>query len=246
MFLEGILILAVVGIILVIFYKQAIQEFRILQTESLQKAQGLLHERSPIVVLPMEMPVGLWTHADVAQRPTLKAMPLNGTPLEQQLKKETVPLSPKAGESLSTSIGLPVWIQQQVLPTFQNHLWWGSLLTQRSEAMIGAQGLRETSAYATVLLCTEGCLAVSLVNGSSTAYLPTKWQGKRIRKLTRDDAPLLKQIQYVDVLVRPGSALVIPPHWKVCWENHEAPIPALGVWIEIHHPLSALMRRATQ
>jgi hypothetical protein len=246
MFLEGILILAVIGIILVVFYKQAIQEFRILQTDSLQKAQTLLHERCPIVVLPMEMPEGLWTQGDVAQRPTLQATPVNGKFLKDQLKQESVQLTPQKGEELAKAISLPVWIEQRVLPAFKENLWWGSLLTARSEATIGAQGMRQTAAYATALLCTEGALSVSLVNGSSNAYLPTKWQGKRVKKLTRDDAPLLKQIQYVDVIVRPGSALLIPPHWKVSWENHEAPTPALGVWIEIHHPLSNLMRRAIQ
>jgi len=244
MMLETCLVIGLIGIILICFYKQAVQEFRILQTDTLEKAMPLIHERCPIVVLPSPQPQHLWTRADCAQRPTLSAQVYNGTPLSKLLSYESVSLRPESGEKLAAQIGLPVWIQQTLLPTFKQSVWWGSTMSCRTEAMIGAQGLRQTYAYSTLLMATEGALAVSLLNGASDSYLPIKWKGKRLSKLTRDDAPLLAQIQYIDVIVRPGSALLIPPHWKVCWESYEEPKPALASWVELHHPVSKFVRKA--
>lgn len=246
MFLESFLILGVIGIILTFFYRQAIKEFRILQTEDLEKAQGLIHERSPIVVLPSPTPQQLWTRKDIQQRPTLGSLALNGALLNDHLKSESVILRPETGNMLAERIGLPVWVKQTLLPYFKQSQWWTSILWATTEATIGAQGLRQTYAYSTILIATEGALAVSLLNESSDAYLPVQWLGKRVSKLTRDDAPLLGQIEYIDVIVRPGSALLIPAHWKVCWENYEMPKPALAVWIEIHHPLSHFVAAAAK
>lgn len=246
MFLESFLILGVIGIILIFFYRQAIKEFRILQTEDLEKAQGLLHERCPIVILPSPTPQQLWTRQDIQQRPTLGSLALNGESLNNLLRKESVSLRPETGILLAERIGLPVWVKQTLLPYFKQSQWWSSILWAKTEATIGAQGLRQTYAYSTLLMATEGALAVSLLNEGSDPYLPGQWLGKRVSKLTRDDAPLLGQIQYIDVIVRPGSALLIPAHWKVCWENYEEPKSALAVWVEIHHPLSHFVSAAAK
>jgi hypothetical protein len=238
MIFEGILVSAVLAVILLFFYKQAVNEFRISQTETLEKAMPLLQERCPIVVLPAPQPQTLWTRADIQQRPTLASTPVNGKPLKDALTAAAFPLKKTSAETLAEKVGLPVWVKQTLLPIYKDATWWGPLATPRTEVAIGAQGLRQTYAYSTILLATEGALAVSLLNETADPYLPKQWLGKRLRKMTRDDAPLLAQIQYVDVIVRPGSALLIPPHWKVCWETHESKESALAVWTEIHHPVS--------
>ena len=238
------LVLIVLAVILLFFYKQAVNEFRISQTDSLEKAMPLLQERCPIVVLPVPQPQNLWTREDIQQRPTLASTPVNGKPLKDALTAVAYPLKKETAEALAEKVGIPVWVKQTILPIYKDSVWWAPLATTRIESTIGAQGLRQTYAYSTVLLATEGALAVSLLNESADPYLPKQWLGKRISKLTRDDAPLLAQIQYIDVIVRPGSALLIPPHWKVCWETHESKISALAVWLEIHHPVSRFAHRA--
>lgn len=244
MILESLLVLGVLGVILLFFYKQAVQEFRILQTDSLDKAMGLLSERCPVVVLPAPQPQELWTRADIQQRPTLASTPINGKPLKEAIDYVSYPLKANTAESLAKQVGLSVWIEQTILPTFKQSVWWSPMMKNRSELTIGAQGLRQTYAYSTAIFPTDGAMAVSLLNESSDPYLPAKWRGKRVSKLTKDDAPLLAQIQYIDVIVRPGSMLLVPPHWKVCWETHDSKEPALGVWTEIHHPISRLASRA--
>jgi hypothetical protein len=244
MLLEFLLILGTIGLILLFFYKQAVQEFRILQTDSLDKAMPLLQERCPLVVLPAPQPQQLWTRQDISQRPTLSAFPVNGKPLKEAIQFDSYPLIPTTAETLAKQIGLSVWIHQTLTPTFTQASWWTPILFNRTEVAIGAQGLRQTTAYSTGVMVTDGAILVSLLNESSDPYLPASWKGKRLSKLTRDDAPLLAQIQYVDVIVRPGSMLLVPPHWKICWETLEGEkAPALAVWTEFHHSISNLARK---
>ena len=246
MFFESLLVLSVLVVILIFFYKQAVTEFRILQVDSLEKAQPLLSERNPIVVLPAPTPQQFWTRADLESRPTLANSLYNGVKLRDALTQDSFFLKPDSAESLSQKAGLTVWIQQQIVPTFRSASWWTPCLLSRSEVAIGAQGLRQTYGYTTILMATDGAIQVSLLNPSANPYLPEKWKGKRLNRLTRDDAPFLSQIQCIDVIVRPGSALLIPPHWKVCWENLDSKITAMVVWAEIHHPLSWFLYRMAE
>lgn len=234
MLFELVIVLIVFLIILFFFYKQAVKEFRILQTDSIDKLIPLLNERSPIVVYPSPQPMELWTQKDLNQRPALKKQ------IQSYINKKTSWLEPKKAKELAVQIGLPIWVQQTILPVFKT-MWWGPLVWTETKVAIGAQGLRPTFGYCTIIIATEGTLQVSLVNESSDAYLPKQWLGKRLSKLTRDEAPLLAQIQYVDVIVRPGSALVVPPHWKICWESKED--TSLAVWIDIHHPVSFISQQ---
>lgn len=238
MILESLLVLTVLAVILVFFYKQAIREYRILQVDSIDKAQPLLSERCPTVVLPAPTAQNLWTSKDLKARPTLSNTPFNGVPLKDAIKKQSFPLRTDVAEALAQKSGIAIWVNQHLLPAFKTGSWWTPCLTARSEVAIGAQGLRQTFGYTTVLMATEHAIQVSLLNESSNPYLPEMWEGKRLARLTRDDAPFLPQIQFVDVIVRPGSALLIPPHWKVCWENLDPKEPALTVLVEIHHPVS--------
>jgi len=235
MIFEIVIVLLTISCILYFFYKQAIKEFRILQTDSLDKAIPLLSERCPIVSLPFPK-TDLWTLKELEQRPVLKQQ------VQKYLNKPSSWLKPKEAHDLSTQVGFPIWVYQTVMPPFKN-LWYGPVLWPQTRVTINAQGLRPTFGLATIITSTEGALQISLLNESSDPYLPKKWLGKRLSKMTRDDAPLLKQIQYVDVIVRPGSALFVPPHWKVCWENYES-ASSLGLWIDIHHPVSFMAQQA--
>jgi hypothetical protein len=206
-----------------------VKEFRILQTESFDKSIVLLYERCPIVVYPSPI-LDLWTQKDLKQRPSLKKE------IQPYFKK---PIEYKKSQELAKQIGIPVWVNQTILPSFKS-LWWSPLLWTQSSISIGSQGLKPTHAFYTIIMVTEGEIHVSLLNESADAYLPKQWLGKRLSKLSRDDAPLLGQIQFIDVVVRPGSALLVPPHWKVCWESIKE--PAFCIWIDVHHPISFIVQ----
>jgi hypothetical protein len=246
MILEGLLFFGLVFVILIFFYRQAVQEFRILQTERLEKASEIIGERLPIVVLPSPQPQQLWTRIDIQQRPTLGNTAIEGKQIKHLIDQESVSLKYDKAEGLATLVGLPVWIREKITPTMKQSVWWGPILTNRTEALIGAQGLRQTFGYITCIFVTDGAIQVSLLNETADPYLPIKWKGKRLSKMTRDDAPLLAQIQYIDVIVRPGSMLLLPPHWKVCWETYESEKPALAVWTEFNHPISKFAYKMSQ
>jgi hypothetical protein len=231
-----VLILVIITTILFFFYKQAVKEFRILQTDSLDKIIPLMNERCPIVLLPSPIPATLWTQKDIEQRPILKQR------VEKYLNKSSTWIEPKEANEIATQVGLPIWVNQNILPSLKN-IWWGALIWTQTKITIGAQGLRPTFGFITIIMATEGALQVSLLNESSDPYLPKQWLGKRLSKLTKDDAPLLNQIQYVDVILRHGSALLVPPHWKICWENLDTK-SSLGLWIDVHHPVSFIAQQA--
>lgn len=63
-------------------------------------------------------------------------------------------------------MGLPTWTEESILPSFQT-VWWSPLLSARTEVTLGAQPLRPTTAYQTVIIATDGALSVSLLNESA-------------------------------------------------------------------------------
>lgn len=248
MFLETILLALIMLIILVFLYRQAVDEFQILQTDSFPKVPTLLQERLPIVVHPFSPPENLWSRAVIQQRPNISKIRV-GKEKDQRLGpmlKEGKPFSlvqpdVPAGRELATQLGMDVWIQRHLLPHFHNATFWGFLLKSSTVCFVGPQGLRPTTAYASLLFPTEGTLRVSLLHESSDAYLPPRWRGRQLDSMTRDDSPLIHEIQTVEVIVRTGSALIIPPHWRLCWTDDLAkdiPTPSLSVLAEFHHPVS--------
>lgn len=250
MLLESILIFFVILLIFVFFYKQSNHDFNILQVESLSKAISILGERSPTVIYPFDVHIALWTRKDLLKRPSIMEFPLQNTTLDALLHgtpaEEQIILSRTEAETLADTVGIQLIVQNDIFQTFRDTFWWSPLLSLRTEALIGAQGLRKTYAYSTLICPTEGSILVSLLNGASEQYLPPMWEGKRLKTMTRDQAPHLEKIQYVDVIVRPGSLLMVPPHWKICWEAYETPengLSSLTTFIEIHHPVSRLVER---
>ena len=247
MLFESLLIILMIGAILVFFYRQAVTEFNILQVESLEKVFPVLGERCPIVVYPFTLDQTLWTREDFEQRPGIYTLPMGDKTLQECLAPNATPTlqSPQQAEKVAEQVGLSLWSQEHIYKPFYEHVWWSPFLSTRTEAHVGAQGLRATYAYATVLICTEGELSVSLLTEAADTYLPVGWQNKQLRDFTRNDTPHLEKIQYVDIVLEKGSALVIPPHWRVCFANRIISVdtvPPLAIWVEMHHPVSRLVQ----
>lgn len=257
MFLETLLLSLIILIILVFLYRQAVHEFQILQTDTFEKVPALLSEKLPIVVHPFTPPENLWTRAVIHQRPKIAKIQVGKKPNERlgPLLKEGKPFSLIQSDSqsrdLATQLGMDIWVQRNLLPHFHHAHHWGFLLKSSPMCFVGPQGLRPTTAYATLLFPTEGTLRVSLINESSDTYLPAVWRNKQLSTLTRDDSPLIHEIQTVEVVVRTGSALLIPPHWRLCWTDDIASkdktqstspsSPTLSTYVEFQHPVSAFV-----
>ncbi len=244
--LEIALFIAIFFLVLVFFYKQKAEGFNILQIETtnLSSFPELLTEKYPIVIRGLGEPKFL-TPDLLKNTPRLHGFQLGpklflGDVLRDSTKlPATVPLSTEQRRSLASEVGLHVWAEHTWLPHYsgENASWFLSMDTQVS---IGSIGLSKTSAYSTLLYPTSGTFTCSLMTDSAEKFLPKQWQGRFLDELTLADTPLLKEIQFIDIILRPGHMLHIPPHWIYCCKVKEKTMVPLVGLLEVHHPISRL------
>lgn len=250
MILEIIIIIITIFIITLAFYKQTNAEYKILQIEQgdLGKVTGLIADLSPIVIRDCKTP-NLWTNADVMARPRLQQIPLIYKGFEPITLIDAVtndalilPTTTSAtAEVLASECGLQVWAEHVILSIF-DPLWYSRLLQIRTKAVLGSQGLRETVALLTFIMPTEEDLQISLLHRKQFSFCPDAWEGTVPAEWTKATTPLVGEIQFIDVIVRKGSMLVLPPHWR--WaanssSDNRAKKPMICI-MEIHHPVSII------
>jgi hypothetical protein len=240
--IEIFIVLALVFLVAVFFYKQALEEFDVLQIEANQLDQlpKLLSEQSFLVIRSLPK-VQFWSAETVKEIPRIHKAPYGTRTLLEIAEKCEGPLPdtyPQISEHLAEQTGLKTWIQTTWLPKIVESDFVRWMFSVRVESCIGNKGLRKTTAYSTMILPTSGNLIVSVMPESSMTYLPKQWQGKFFPSLKRAEAPLLGEIKFLDIKVREGSALLVPPHWIVNIEK-DGEVPWF-IWTEFHHPLSKL------
>jgi hypothetical protein len=248
MLLEVIIIIATIFIIALVFYKQTNPEYKILQIEytDLQKLPYLIPELSPIVIRGFKTP-HFWTAADIVARPRLQQIPLAykgyvPISLTEAIQNTTLLLPTVALETadlLAQESGIQVWAEHTILPLLADR-WYSYVLSVQTKALISNQGLQETTAFLTCILPTEGDLQISLLHKKQAAYCPTSWKGTLPSSWTKETTPLVGEIQFIDIIVRKGTAILLPPHWR--WSAIGEKKPMIAV-VEIHHPISSLAGR---
>jgi hypothetical protein len=218
--LEYILFIIVLFFIGILFYKQANEEFQILQLDAdrLSELPTLYVDRSPIVVSDFQTPA-LGTNEELAKRGINANIP--------NIPKETATYLAKEG-------GLKIWFEhhlyKQLLPSpytqfiysFNTSLWPLN------------RGLFKTTAFQTILMPTQGTASVKIMLQKMVPYLPSKWMGRGFSSLSLYDTPLLGQLQFIEIRIRKGNLLFLPAHLIVDVESQDS-------WIfmaEIHHPIS--------
>ncbi len=243
-------IIAALFLIGALFYRQSLQEYRINQIEwdRRHELDGLFDERAPIVVRGMpQSPV--WTHSDIMMREfygnakvpdgskTLREALLNGEGLK------TLPSTFR--RYLYQNIGLGIWCENTWSAVLANSRGWlGSSIPLDGECFVGEQGLIEMKANWTMIVPTEGAIVVQILAAKEKKWLPTKWKGLFPDRLTAADAPFIGNMKYMDIIVRPGSALWVPTHWLVSWVPKEEGEVPLICMIQMHTPVSWLASRS--
>lgn len=240
--IEIFMIFAFIFLVAVFFYKQALEQFDVLQIEATQLDQlpKLLSEKSFLVVRSLPT-IHLWTPQTVKEIPRIQNAPYGpGKLLEiaEGSVKSLPYIYPSSSEKLAEQVGLHTWVETTWLPKITETSWAKWFFSSRTEASVGSKGLRKSVAYATMILPTENDLVVSVMPESSETYLPSSWQGKLFSKIKRAEAPLIGEVKYIDIKVRKGSALFVPPHWFVNIQaDNELKAPWF-LWAEFHHPMS--------
>lgn len=228
---EYVLFIIVLFFIAVLFYKQANEEFQILQfdAERLPELPTLYVDRSPIVVSNFKTP-NLGTEEELQKRKIMDMSILHNQTFSQ------IPL--ESAKFMSKESGLTVWFEhhlyKEILPS--PYTQW--LYTFNTTLWPLRRGLFKTTAFQTVLMPTQGTVSVKLMLLKMLPYLPTKWMGRTFSGLTLYDTPLLNQIQYIEIRIRKGNLLFLPAHLIVDIESIEG-----SAWVfmaEIHHPISRI------
>ncbi len=245
-----ILVLLVVALaVFIVFYRQAIEQYNILQIESTQISElpKLLSERTPLVVRSIGEPK-LFTPDTLKQNPRLLSFPLEiNYNLSSYINqpKPTVKMTVKSATVLANETGLRVWAEHHWFSKFFSNTWWEMIHSISAEAWMGERGLRKTTAITTILYPTSGNLEVTLLTEHQEQFLPKAWRGRFPETITVQDTPLVGEIKYITVKLRPGTMLCLPTHWlaSVRAAEDSKGKPLFWSWIEVDNPISYVASR---
>lgn len=248
--LEILFFFVVLFFIGVLFYKQANEEIEILQIEGerLEEVSTLYVDRSPIVLRNFPVP-NLGTYEDFRKRPKILQMKMGSTSfsLDQLLHSKELKdyiFQQKTSEYLSKESGLDIWFQHHCFHTLLPSKYTSWFYNFTTSLWPSHRGMWKTHAVHTLLMPTQGTANVSLLLPKMIPYLPVNWKGRSLKSLTMEDTPLLGHIQYVEIKLRKGNALLLPAHILVDVSSEESDVNTT-MWMfqsEIHHPISRLSK----
>lgn len=249
--LEILFLIALVFLIAVLFYRQRRDSMEILQAEESQIEQlsELLEEQQPLVLRGISPPKG-FTREGLSKIPRLATFSIGGQPLEDVLNTPAIlysangapTLSRERRELLAEELSIKIWADHLWLPRFSQTTWLGwAMGCMRTEAVIGGMGMFKTTAKYTAIMPTDGIYILSIVSRESEAFLPTKWQYRYPGTLTPNDTPLVADLKYTDIILRPGTLICLPPHTIISIEPKEKEFAAAAI-IEYHEPVTLLAK----
>lgn len=241
--IEIFIIVTVLFFIAVLFYKQANEQFEILQihAERIHELPTLYIDRSPIVISDYEPPA-LGTEIEMQKRPNILQMTIapNLTLkllLASPQALQTFPFTPKTATFLAKESGLTTWFEHHLYEQLLPSPYTKFLYSFKTSLWPNHRGLFKTTGFQTMIMVTQGTASVSLMLSKVIPYLPTRWQGIRFHSLTTQDTPLLNQIKFMEITLRKGNLLLLPAHVIVDIRS----ITSAWTFIaEIHHPISLL------
>lgn len=245
--LELGIFLGILFLVLVFFYKQKVEDFRISQIEytQLERLPDLLTELNPIVVRGVPPPTFL-TPDTLAKNNRIQNFPVsnNGLTLHKWLQESSSILSQQPQElraTLASELGIPMWAEHLWFEPLTSEILYSSLMTIDAEAWLSNMGMQKTMGAATIFYPTHGSFTCSLLLESSTKFL-SNWEGRFLSDFNQTDTPLLHEVQFLDVKLRPSHMLIVPPHWIVSMKAENDVENPMFAMIELHHPISKLSK----
>lgn len=244
MILEFFFITVVFLALCIVFYRQAIEQYNILQIEGSQLSElpKLLSERCPLVLRNIGAPK-LFLPDTLKTNGRLQQFPLaNQYTLGQYIQnpKPQIQLTKKASVLLAKESGLSVWAEHTWFPRCFQYAMLQQIHSFTSEAYLGEGGLRKTTGLTTFIYPTAGTLEVTLLTEQQGKYLPNQWRGRFPETFTLQDTPLVGEIKYITVKVRPGTMLCIPTHWYYSIRVEDKKAAAMWAKFTLENPISSL------
>jgi hypothetical protein len=243
--LEILFILLIVFFVLIFFYKQSADEFHILQIDqtTLDTLPELLAEAHPLVIRGLGTPKIL-TEEILKGNHRAQTLPV-AIPhvLHQYLAnpkgKTLVPLGIEVRKQAANELGLQVWAEHVWFPRIKEENPLAYALSMDSEVYISSMGMRMTTAAYTLIYPTNGTFTGSILVSGNTKFMPV-WEGLFVSEMKPSEYPLLNEVQFMDIILRPGHMLILPPHWILSLKSSDT-LPVFA-WIEVHHPISRLAK----
>ena len=233
--IEWIVILLIILCITVGYYSQSVAEYSLSQIKEPQipvQLTRVWEEKKPVVISDVRQK-GVWVAEGLKQTRFWGAQPIWGA---YQADPENAFPSDRAQHLTWAEILGISQIESELLLRWFG-LSWG--FSTSVEAHIGAEGLRRTYGYATAFSCSDGEARCILIHGRQAAKLPPGWKGLRWKDATVTHHPLWTQVQYIEVILRPGTYLIVPPHWTVAIEPFNEGKPIWWTRTAVHHPISS-------
>jgi len=242
--LEILFIVILIFFVLVFFYKQTVAEFNILQIEvdKLDTLPDILAESHPIVIRGLGPPKVLTLEVlkgnhRIQTLPVAPPFVLNQYLADPSGKSLRV-LPPEIRRQAAGELGVQVWADHTWFGRIKEDIPYAFTMTLDSEVYMSSMGMRKTTAIHTLIYPTNGTFTASILMESATKFLPQNWEGQFVSELKPADCPLLNEVQFMDVILRPGHMFILPPHWIVSLKSNDT--PPVFAWIEVHHPISKL------
>jgi hypothetical protein len=242
--LEILFLVVLFFAVFVVFYRQAIEQYNILQIEGSQLTElpKLLSERTPLVIREIGQPK-LFTPDMLRSNGRLQQFPIGTSQtLGQYIEKPTasVSLTKKAASMLAKESGLSVWGEHTWFPKVFSYEVLQHIHFFNTEAHLGELGLHKTTATTTMLYPTSGALEVTLLTEQQEKCLPKQWRGRFPETFTLQDTPLVGEIKYITIKLRPGHMLCIPTHWFYSIRATDKEKPAMWARFTLDNPVSLL------
>ncbi len=237
----GIVLTVLIGV-LVLFYRQAIEQYNILQIEAsqLDELPKLLSERTPLVLHDIGQPKLLTTEA-LKSNSRLQQFPIGkNQTLGQYIQSPTFKggLPRKASLLLAKESGLSVWAEHTWFPKFFSYPFLQHVHFLTTEVCLGDMGLQKATGIHTVLYPTSGTYEVTLLTEQQEKCLPPIWRGRHPDLFTLQDTPLVGEIKYITIKLRPGNMVCIPSHWFYSVRSTDTKTPALWGRLTIDNAIS--------
>jgi len=232
--IEWIVIFLIIFCAIVWHYSQTTPKYslaQITQAQISKELPQLWEEKSPVIVSEVS-PRGIWVADGLKQTRFWGAQPVWAAYEENP---EGVLIQNKAQQlTWADILGLSQIENEQCIKWFDL----SAVFTTRTEAHIGPEGLRPNYGWSTAYTCTDGEMRCILLHSAQKSRMPQGWLNLRWLNATVAHHPLWTQVQYIEVILRPSTVLLVPPHWIVAIEPVSLEKPIWWTRTDIHHPIS--------
>lgn len=225
--LQIFLFVCICFFIAVCFYKQHRTSIELLQVEftSIQDSlKDLAQERQPIIIRSVPIPVSITLEKlslmerldpfQLASGTTLKDYKTGPEHVLPDYQNSGQPiLTLEQSHKLAKELALDTWAAHTIQDIIADLVGiFSPLYTQSVGVLLAGKGMERALSVYTILMPVEGKYTLSIVNKKSESFLPSMWKYRFPRTLTINDSPLVGEIQYIDVVLRPGTLICLPPH----------------------------------